>query len=298
MSKIPVCFVTGFLGSGKTTFIERLVDRFAGKRVVYLVNEFSPKDVDGERLKLNEGDLVKIPGGSIFCKCLTGQFIKVLTEIGGMDIDGVVIEASGIANPKVAGDMFIETKLDEVFSITSIVAIVDPRSFLKLCITLPNIKEQVAASTHILVNKGDKYPPEKIAETVAAASELNKHAYIETTSFCNSEIDIFKEGMDVITGGEYAKCKDPNFCQVSVMIPDMDTYDVLKKKLAMLGDDLYRVKGCIVNPEGNLVAVDYEGSEWSIRDDRVSRREEAGEIVIIASGYKESTLEAIKKMFV
>ena len=76
MTKIPVCFVTGFLGSGKTTFIEKLVDEYSSKKIVYLVNEFSPKDVDGERLKLNDNELVKIPGGSIFCKVFDKPVLK------------------------------------------------------------------------------------------------------------------------------------------------------------------------------------------------------------------------------
>lgn len=297
MAKIPVCFVTGFLGSGKTTFIEKLVDEFSSKKIVYLVNEFSPKDVDGERLKLNENELVKIPGGSIFCKCLTSQFLKVLKQVGEMAIDGVVIEASGIANPKVAGDMFRETKLDETFSITSIVAIVDPRSFLKLCRTLPNIKEQIAASTHILVNKIDKYPLEKVTETAQAVVALNRVAYIIKTSFCAAKINVFEKSNEFVSGGEYAKCKDPNFCQIIVNISDMDKLAELKKKLAVFGDDLYRVKGCVRRVDGSLAAIDYDGGDWIERDDAASDRAGEGNIVIIASGYKDSALVAVEKEF-
>ncbi len=297
MTAIPVCFVTGFLGSGKTTFIQRLVEKYSAKKLVYLVNEFSPKDVDGGRLSLPEDELVKIPGGSIFCKCLTGQFIKVLRQISEMAVDGVVIEASGIANPRVAGDMFKETKLDEVFAIRSIVAIVDPRSFQKLCRTLPNIKEQISAATQIIVNKTDKFSPEKVAETVESVRKFNSAATIVETEFCAADIDVFRELGAIGSGGEYAKCKDPNFCQVTINVADMMALKELKRKLELLGDDLYRVKGCIPGVENNLIAIDYDGGDWSQRIDKVSRVEEAGSLVVIASGYRESTLQGIRERF-
>ena len=298
MTKIPVCFVTGFLGSGKTTFIERLVERLSGKKIVYLVNEFSPKDVDGERLKLVAGELVKIPGGSIFCKCLTGKFLKNMKQIGEMPVVGVVIEASGIANPRVAADMFRETGLDAVFTITSIAAIVDPRSFFKLCRTLPNIKEQIAAATHIIINKTDKFPVEKIDETSAAVRELNAQAVIFETSYCSVDIDVLGEAIPLVGGGDYAKCKDPNFCEVEVRVADIGELERLKKRLAILGDDLYRVKGAVRQDDGHLLAVDYDGCDWSERIDKVTRATEAGRLVVIASGYKEMMLGTIQQSFV
>ena len=298
MTKIPVCFVTGFLGSGKTTFIERMVERFSGKGIVYLVNEFSPKDVDGERLKLDEGELVKIPGGSIFCKCLTGQFLKTLTEIGKMPVAGVIIEASGIANPRVAGEMFRDTGLDEIFTITSIIAIVDPRSFFKLCRTLPNIKEQIASATHIIINKTDKFTADKVVETRQAVQELNQQASIFEAAFCDASIDVFGESVGITAGGEYAKCKDPNFCEIEVKVADISELEVLKKKLAILGDGLYRVKGAVQKSDGIILAVDYDGNDWYERVDGVTDVAEAGRLVIIASGYKEMAVRTIQQSFV
>ncbi len=297
MTAIPVCFVTGFLGSGKTTFIQRLVEQYHSKKIVYLVNEFSPKDIDGERLNLPADELVKIPGGSIFCKCLTGQFLKVLRQVSEMAVDGVVIEASGIANPRVAGDMFKETKLDEVFAIRSIVAIVDPRSFQKLCRTLPNIKEQIAAATQIIINKIDKFSAEKIDETVSSVCKFNSTASILKTEFCKADIDVFADFGVVGSGGDYAKCKDPNFCQVTINVADMESFGELKRKLSLLGDDLYRVKGCVSGADNNLIAIDYDGGDWSQRIDGVSRAEESGSLVVIASGYRESTLQGIRERF-
>ena len=63
MSRIPLSLVTGFLGSGKTTFLKQTARRLANRRIVYLVNEFSALDVDGAVLGEFGPNVVSIPGG-------------------------------------------------------------------------------------------------------------------------------------------------------------------------------------------------------------------------------------------
>ena len=79
MARIPLSLVTGFLGSGKTTFLKHMAPRLASRRIVYLVNDFSALDVDGAVLSEIGPNVVSIPGGSIFCKCLVGDFIQHLS---------------------------------------------------------------------------------------------------------------------------------------------------------------------------------------------------------------------------
>ena len=133
--RIPLALVTGFLGSGKTTFLRRIIHTHQYQRIVYLVNEFSPVDVDGHVLEGDTQSLVALPGGSIFCQCLATEFISTLKAIPehfgtqAAPIDGVVIEASGVANPMVIEQMLEETKLDQVYALSSVVSIVDPGTF-------------------------------------------------------------------------------------------------------------------------------------------------------------------------
>ncbi|MBL7076600.1 MAG: hypothetical protein ISS31_03920, partial [Kiritimatiellae bacterium] len=136
---IPLALVTGFLGCGKTSFLKHTVARYRDRRIVYLVNEFSPLDVDGALVESEDADVVAIPGGSIFCKCLVTEFIGQLQRIAREypDAEGVIIEASGMANPAVVGTMLHETKLDAIYELATVVAVVDPGSFLKLRHTLP-----------------------------------------------------------------------------------------------------------------------------------------------------------------
>ncbi|MCX7010859.1 MAG: hypothetical protein NTY53_27070, partial [Kiritimatiellaeota bacterium] len=102
---IPLVLVTGFLGSGKTTFLKQLVSRYHDLKLVWLVNEFSARDVDAAVLGSETSDVLSIAGGSIFCRCLVTEFIASLRDLPARfgtpesPVEGVVVEASGMANP-------------------------------------------------------------------------------------------------------------------------------------------------------------------------------------------------------
>ena len=77
---IPLTLVTGFLGTGKTTLLKQIIAKNSDKRLIYIVNEFGKLDVDGTILA-DTADVVPIPGGSIFCHCLTATFIEHLQKL-------------------------------------------------------------------------------------------------------------------------------------------------------------------------------------------------------------------------
>lgn len=240
---LPICLVTGFLGTGKTTFLKNIVAQNRDRKIVYLINEFSAHDIDGAIVSAENPNVVSIPGGSIFCKCLVTEFIgqlkKIAEERGGFD--GVVIEASGMANPKVIEQMLTETKLDQHFRLATIISIIDPNSFLKLRHTLPNILAQIEASDVVLINKTDRNSPEKTAEAEAAVRAINPVAERIKTVQCAVEVDLFSEHVPRGLQGEYAKCRDPNYATFVTEQPfDGKALEIFVLEYA---DDIYRVKG-------------------------------------------------------
>jgi len=264
---LPICLVTGFLGTGKTTFLKNIVERNRDRKIVYLINEFSAHDVDGAIVSAENPNVVSIPGGSIFCHCLVTEFIGQLTKIAREAgetpairtagcklatlrsvppaIDGVVIEASGMANPKVIEQMLVETKLDSQFRLATIISVIDPNSFLKLRHTLPNILAQIEASDVVLINKTDCNSPEKIEETLRVLHELNPAAERIQTVQCDVEIDLFAEHAPRGLQGEYAKCRDPNY-ETFVTEQPFDG-DALERFVLENADDIYRVKGTLAD---------------------------------------------------
>ena len=77
-----VYLITGFLGSGKTTFLNRIIKRFPpDKKLTLLVNEFGEVGVDGTLVEGDDIDMMEISKGSIFCVCVKTDFIKGLYEL-------------------------------------------------------------------------------------------------------------------------------------------------------------------------------------------------------------------------
>ncbi len=281
--RIPICLVTGFLGSGKTTFLKHVVERYRDRRLVYLVNEFSPNDIDGAIVSETNRNVVSIPGGSIFCKCLVTEFIGQLTHLPERfdGVDGVVIEASGMANPKVIADMLRETRLDERYELARIVSVIDPGSFGKLRFTLPNITAQIEAADIALVNKSDCYSSDILAETVAELRLIHADLHTIECQYGVAEFDLFAiRPSDRGLHGEYAACRDPNYETATVVrTSDLDLCE-LKRRLDVAQEHVYRLKGH-ASSAGQTYYVDY--SKSGLTTTRVAPPNEHA-LVVIACG--------------
>jgi len=254
---IPLCLVTGFLGSGKTSLLRHLAQQHRARRVVFLVNEFSAVDIDGSVLEAEiPGQVIGLPGGSIFCVCLVSEFIHVLGTLperfsgSGAAPEGIIIEASGVANPTVIERMLEETRLDALYRIASVIAVADPGSFSTLLQTLPNIRAQIEASGHIVINKIDLYDEDTLRETEEAIRAIHPRAHIVRAVYGQAALEIFGERELRRLDGAYAACIDPHYGKASVRIQQPVQLQSLLEALRNLGAGVYRAKGFVPTSSG------------------------------------------------
>jgi G3E family GTPase len=294
---IPLVLITGFLGSGKTTLVQWLLEQAGSRRLACIVNEFGPVDIDGQLIDLPPRHLLSIPGGSIFCQCLVGEFIRVLREVASLDDstapDGVLIEASGMADPKVVGCMLAETGLDRVYELRQIVTVVDPGSFLKLVHTLPSVIAQVQASNLVLLNKTDLYTPGQIEETETCIRGINPFARIVSTRYCRADIDWFNPSCEPAEFvGEYAACRDPNYITRTIPFARPVDRDSLLTELRTLHPHVYRAKGFVPTPAGP-VYVDL--SVAGVSCEPATRPAPDCQLVVIAAPRAQPAIEAFAR---
>ncbi len=249
--KIPICLITGFLGAGKTTLLKHIADKHKNERLLYLINDFSPQDIDGILLTETDKDtgrtVLSIPGGSIFCKCLVTEFIGALTKIPEEypDIKGVIIEVSGMANPKIIETMLQETALDRIYELSNIVSVIDPGSFYKLRFTLPNIIAQIESADMVIINKVDLHPAKLLDDTRDALKEINSSAVLRECSYGDVDFNLFDNNEIRGLKGEYALCKDPDYETRTVYFSKDAELDDLVEKINKLKPVLYRAKGFV-----------------------------------------------------
>jgi G3E family GTPase len=254
--KIPIVLVTGFLGTGKTTLLRRWMRDHAQRRLAYLVNEFSPTDVDGAILAADDDKVVTVPGGSIFCTCLVTEFIGRLRTLHEKHhtieapLEMLIIEASGMANPRVVGDMLRETGLDAHYELHCVLTLVSPQTFPKLMVTLPNVTAQVEAANLIAINRIDTATPEQLADTEAHLTRIAPDTPTVKTQFAELELDALPATADPELHGEYAKCRDPNYTSTAVAFDTTPNLEALLNALRDVTPQLYRAKGVILTDQG------------------------------------------------
>jgi G3E family GTPase len=162
---MEMLIVAGFLGSGKTSTILSVVQKIHendGRRVAIIVNDFGKIGVDGKLMERNGLKVKEFWGGCICCTLgsfLTGTIEKVVEEI---EPDYVIIEPSGIADPK----MILKT-LDKYtgppFDRIRTIVILDASRFdlYKQVLAIP-LQNQIGSAEAIFINKIDEVEPSTV----------------------------------------------------------------------------------------------------------------------------------------
>ncbi len=187
-------FITGFLGSGKTTFLKEILNMLPREKVGLIVNEFGQINVDGEILTTDSGfEVVEINNGQVFCGCVRGNFIEAVADYMKLPIRHLIVETSGMANPYNIQDVLtnVEKIATEDYEYKGMICMVDPTKALMLVESLNAVREQIAKSEFLLINKADLVTSDELAEVETMARELNPTAPILVTSFGKIEEEMF-----------------------------------------------------------------------------------------------------------
>ena len=153
-----VYLISGFLGSGKTTFLNRVIQGFPGDRkLMILMNEFGDMGVDGSLVENEDLSMLEISKGSIFCVCVKTDFIKGLMNIAqNIQPDVLIIEATGVANPS---DLKRDLKLSffqDRFYLKEQFCLIDAANFKDAYDTFTSVEKQLESATVFIINKIDE----------------------------------------------------------------------------------------------------------------------------------------------
>lgn len=196
-NKIKKILVTGFLGSGKTTLINKLIEFYSKKRIGLIINDFGKIAVDGVLLSdLIDGagntsnSIYEISKGSIFCSCLSGELVKSLKHFVKINPDVLLIETSGLSDPSTFGKILTENKLDDKFNVVTSFCVFDAIKSLKLAGKITAIEKQIRSSNIILINKSDLITDEEYVKIKKYLFEKNETAKILKTIFADVDFSI------------------------------------------------------------------------------------------------------------
>ena len=178
---MKIDIISGFLGAGKTTLIQRLLKgRIASEKVVLIENEFGEISVDTDFLKDTKVEIQELSQGCICCS-LVGDFSKALKEIVDRFYpDRIIIEPSGVGKLSDVTKAVVSSGFArELNSLVCLVDVTKAKMYAK------NFGEffldQIQSAHTIVLSRTDLASSSKISEAVDVVRQNNPKANLVTT---------------------------------------------------------------------------------------------------------------------
>ncbi len=214
--QVPVLVLTGYLGSGKTTLVNRILSNREGIRFAVIVNDIGEVNIDADLIQKGgvvgrtDDSLVALQNGCICCT-LKMDLVQQLTELCRMNrFDYIVIEASGICEPGPIAQTIVSTpsmmpsyangstpKLDCIVTVVDALRMqsefacgdaltrkdIDEEDIENLVI------EQIEFCNIVLLNKASAVTPEELGRVRSIVKTLNPGVEIIECDYCDVDLD-------------------------------------------------------------------------------------------------------------
>ncbi len=245
MTKIYL--ITGFLGAGKTTFLNHRLANSKLKTGV-LMNEFGKISMDTITVQKDDVDFIELKNGSIFCACLKDKFIEGLEKLVKMGLDEIYIEGSGLADPSdMEKVVSILTKIvgKGYFTFEGVICIVDGVFFKQELAKMVSVERQIVHSHHVLINKRDLITEEQLEEIVDKIREINPKVGITPITMGKIDFQDINLKYYYIKEEETTNTLDNKPKSIVIKFIHEPEMASLKAFLVNMSDYFYRIKGFV-----------------------------------------------------
>ncbi len=183
--KIPVLIVTGFLGAGKTSFINHLLMSNKGVKIGLIENEFGDVSIDSRLMDDRMADrIVELNNGCICCS-IFNEFSLALQELVKKHdhLEQLIIETTGIADPgPIIQPFYQDADLIRLFELSGTICLVDALNFPYQILDFKQQK-QIILSDLIILNKTSNSDPVHLQLIHKKIASLNNTASVIETDY-------------------------------------------------------------------------------------------------------------------
>ncbi|XP_068656756.1 uncharacterized protein [Aristolochia californica] len=189
---VGVTIITGYLGAGKSTLVNFILNAQHGKKIAVILNEFG-EEIGVERALINDGqsgslveEWVELANGCVCCT-VKHSLVQALEQLvqRKVRLDHILIETTGLADPApLVSILWLDEQLESAIKLDSIITVVDAKNLLlqldQNCTStsFPEAFLQIAFADVVILNKVDlASPKEPEPLTSHVVEELEKEIY-------------------------------------------------------------------------------------------------------------------------
>lgn len=194
---IPVNIISGFLGAGKTTFLNYILEENSDQKVDVLIREFGKIPVDNRLVRNFSGKVHIFPGISLHDdpQLLLHDYLHKLAGKNRQNnsFDRLLLETSGIDSPESLIHLFMVGHMPHLYRLGSFICVVDAQYGLL------NLQEyrlavlQVAYADAVILNKVDLASEEELAELEKYIRSINSSVKIYRASYAKVDLSVFMD---------------------------------------------------------------------------------------------------------
>jgi len=266
VAKKPVYILSGFLGSGKTSLLNRLLKRQAFANTLVIVNEFGEIALDHLLIEESSETILELSNGCLCCS-IRGELIDTLLNLDPARFERIIIETTGIADPlPIFQSLAFHPDLSKTYSPARIITVYDCLRGMNLIENNEEAEKQLAIADAIVLTKQDLVP----GNNDDALNELA--AYTQTARiFDDPDMiapDEIPHGTVVHTARHHSHATDYKSVLLETEEP-MDTRalsGLLHHLCSILGEDLLRIKGFVKSGEPDQPALLVQVSGQVVHD--------------------------------
>lgn len=280
---VGVTVITGYLGAGKSTLVNYILNAQHGKRIAVILNEFG-EEIGVERAMINEGDggalveeWVELANGCVCCT-VKHSLVQALEQLVQRKerLDHILLETTGLANPApLASVLWLDDQLESAVKLDSIVTVVDAKNLryqLKRhddSSSFPEAFHQIAFADVVILNKVDLVSSEdpegtledfereihkinslaNIVRTVRCEVDLSKildcHAYDATRA---THLEALLEENKYLSTGDLHDASVRTICISDLQVVSLEKVRIWLEEILWdkkYGMDVYRCKGVL-----------------------------------------------------
>ncbi|MDK2585387.1 GTP-binding protein [Romboutsia sedimentorum] len=303
---IKLDIISGFLGSGKTTLIKKILDFYKNEKIVVIENEFGEIGIDANIIQKDGLDIIELQNGCICCSMKLNFKDTILKVAKEFNPERIIIEPTGIAMLSEILSMLNDDEIKLNFSINSLVTVVDAINYFDYIDNFGEFfEDQILNAKTLLLSKNQFLKDENRENLVKSLKGLNQNVDIINKNWDDLLVeDLLVDDMKNKADEKYKKIKKIDLLSTNMKSISSVSISNLKineaQKIEEIFDDfntgkygkILRAKGFLNSVLDNTLEFNYVNGQYNIKESDIKT---SSKICIIGSKLQKDKLKNIFK---